>query len=177
MAPPKQPRRPEGGADLHDKLRDLVGEVVEQRKAEQARAESRPERARRRRLVVLSLVFGVLIVGVAAPAVFAALFLKGETIPDELVGVWTTSASRYADRTFEITKTSLIFQTGEGDYTAHQISRVRKDSDEKGTLYTIDYLNLGEVYEFSFYYTQRRERVIRFENQPEMDWGKKSSDD
>ncbi len=40
---------------------------------------------------------------------------KNRAIPNNLIGVWETSDPKYSDRTFEITRNEIIFQTGEND--------------------------------------------------------------
>ena len=39
---------------------------------------------------------------------------KKTAVPDDLIGVWETTAPTYADRFFEIKTDEVIFGTGEG---------------------------------------------------------------
>ncbi|MFQ5897231.1 MAG: hypothetical protein ACE5JN_03200 [Candidatus Methylomirabilia bacterium] len=100
-------------------------------------------------------------------------FGQHTTVPDDLIGVWKTSAPKYADRFFEITKDTIIFGTGNGNTTVHPIWKIETARDSYDTLYTISYVALeGEVYNFSFYHALTGGGVIRFKNQKQMTWTK-----
>ena len=98
-------------------------------------------------------------------------------IPDDLIGVWRTLAPAYADRFFEIKTDQVIFGTGEGQSDTYPITKIRIEEDpkEQGTLYVISYKNIeGQEYNFSFYYDPANQATIRFKNQKEMVWTKKT---
>jgi hypothetical protein len=98
------------------------------------------------------------------------------TVPDDLVGVWETTAPTYADRLFEIKTDEVIFGTGENTFDTYPITKMKieKDSKEQKTLYIICYKNTaGQEYKFSFYYDPANQGTIRFKNQKEMVWTKK----
>ena len=100
------------------------------------------------------------------------------TIPEELIGVWLTKDSRYANYPFEIKKNTVIFEQGLGylDFDVYPIAGVKKTELEGQTLYIICYtLTSGKEFEFSFYYSAANGGEIRFKNQPEMLWTKKKS--
>ncbi len=106
---------------------------------------------------------------------YAALSHRSETIPDALLGLWTTSASKYADRYFEIGPTWLRFDTGTSNAPVYRIANVGSSEKGNATLYRVEYL-IGEgAYTFSFLYEQFPEAVIRFENQPFVAWRKGAS--
>ncbi len=97
-------------------------------------------------------------------------------IPEELIGVWETTAPDYADHPFEITTREVIFGTGEGTFDAYPIARIKIEEDvkEQKTLYIICYKNTArQEYKFSFYYDSTNRGAIRFKNQKEMVWTKK----
>ena len=103
---------------------------------------------------------------------------KIAVVPENLIGVWGTSDPTYADRTFEITRYEVIFQTGEQDFNNYSIKRIEMEKvpGEENTLYTINYTNKeGLKYEFSFYYNPAGQGEIRYKNQRQMLWTKKKS--
>ncbi len=180
MTSPNDPGKPPepGKAELGKKAADLIAELSQQAAttAQAVRGASRDSaRSAGRRQRMLGYVLAGMLALVAVYAVVASgFFSKSTPIPDGLVGVWRTSAPSHRDRTFEITKTTLVFQIGEADYTIHPITRVKAVESEDGTLFTVDYTTSDEVFEFSFYYTATPEPVIRFKNQRQMEWKKEA---
>lgn len=181
----QQPRNPLSEGELRDLVREIVTEVVEQRtgtrKGEPPGAPTprRPKRptgpssGRDRRQLVMSLALLVLFLSVVVVGLVGSFMApRSATIPDELVGVWNTEASRYADRAFQISKAMLVFHTGDGGFTAHPITRVRTQEEDSGrTLYTVEYEADDAVYEFSFFYLPTT-GAIRFRNQQQLVWTK-----
>jgi len=56
-------------------------------------------------------------------------------VPENLIGVWGTSDPTYADRTFEITRNEVIFQTGEQTFDTYSIKSIEwKKPPEKKTV-------------------------------------------
>jgi hypothetical protein len=103
---------------------------------------------------------------------------KSLTVPDHLIGVWSTKDSRYADRSFEIRKEEIIFHTGEENFDTYRIKKIEVESapQKGGDLYIIHYKILeGKVYKFSFYYDPKGQGEIRYKNQPEMVWIREKS--
>ncbi|MGH7424069.1 MAG: hypothetical protein ACREJ1_10410, partial [Candidatus Methylomirabilales bacterium] len=49
---------------------------------------------------------------------------KESPVPDHLLGVWTTSAPRYADRYIEIRNDMIIFGTGGDAFELHALTDV-----------------------------------------------------
>ncbi len=102
---------------------------------------------------------------------------KKTTVPEDLIGVWETTAPTYADRPFEIKTDEVIFGTGEGKFDTYPITKIKieKDPTEQKTLYIICYKNIeGQEYKFSFYCDPANQGMIRFKNQKEMVWTKKT---
>jgi hypothetical protein len=101
---------------------------------------------------------------------------KKTVVPDDLIGVWETTAPTYADRFFEIKTDEVIFGTGEGKFDTYPITKVKmeKNREEQKTLYIIFYKNTArQEYKFSFYYDPANQGTIRFKNQKQMVWTKK----
>jgi len=98
------------------------------------------------------------------------------TIPDDLIGVWETTAPDYADHPFEIKTDEVLFGTGEEKFDTYPITKMKieKDPLEQMTLHIIYYKNItGQEYKFSFYYDPANQGTIRFKNQKEMVWTKR----
>ncbi len=99
-------------------------------------------------------------------------------VPEDLIGVWGTTSPTYEDRSFEIKADEIIFGTGEDKFDTYPITKIRieKDRKEQKTLYLICYKNIeGKEYKFFFYYDPANQGTIRFKNQKEMLWTKKTS--
>ena len=91
-------------------------------------------------------------------------------VPDDLVGMWKTSAKEYSDRFFKLSKDSISFGIGDGNTELYVIKKIKKTYEKGLILYTLYYEDSdGDSYELSFYYDQT-EGVIRLKNQKEMAW-------
>ena len=120
----------------------------------------------------LASILLVLWLGITA---YALLQDTSETIPDELLGVWTTATPEYGDRYFQIARTSLRFGLGEGREALYQILNVKEDASGPDRTYQIKYLGGENVYTLSFIYEPiSPEPVIRFANQKLMEWRKRT---
>lgn len=100
---------------------------------------------------------------------------KSKTVPDELVGVWKTSARQYADRSFELRKDTILFGTGGSGVSVNPIVKVEQVREEKENmvLYVIHYTGEGTSdYVLSFYYDAANGGTIRFKNQMQIEWKK-----
>ena len=96
-------------------------------------------------------------------------------LPGELIGVWKTSAPKYNDCSFELTRDYIIFTNSHS--AAHVDTNFvlnMKQVPERGHfLYTILYENIHEQkYKFSFYYYSTKDGVIRLKNQTDVEWRK-----
>jgi hypothetical protein len=101
---------------------------------------------------------------------------SGQTtnIPDDMVGIWETSATKYKDRFMEFKKDVLIFGTGDGDQTVQAIQKVKADRQDQQDFYTVYYRDDdGEEYSFSFFYDPVG-GVIKLKNQEDIEWKKNS---
>ena len=166
----QQEPEPRTEAELRQIVRGIVGDYMDERQQELASQAEKSAPVWRNRTVILSFVLGV-IVATFVLSTFLPRILSNDlrTLPGELVGVWSTTDTRYADRAFEIKKDSLIFQTGGTSSTMHSIRRVDVEQSDSTTLYLVDYLNNEDVYTFSFYFDADSD-TIRFQNQLEMVW-------
>ena len=93
--------------------------------------------------------------------------------PNELVGIWKTSAPKYADRFFKIDQDTITIGTGGENVEIYTIKKItmKKDPAERSLLYTIYYKNEeGVEYKFAFYYSSEKGGMIRLKNQRHIVW-------
>ena len=120
-------------------------------------------------------------------AVFIILALLGGynckeemVVPDELLGVWETSDSKYEGCYFEVTEDEINFKDIEGDVNFFKITKIEaeEDPDEDFVTYIITYADLAEEldYELSILYFPGEEGTIRFKNQTNIVWVKSETD-
>jgi hypothetical protein len=121
----------------------------------------------------------ILAITLAAALVVALVYfigghwhMRSTAMPPELIGLWRTTAPSHADRPFQFTDSTLVLHTGGTDSTVNRITDVRSKQTASGTDYTIEYVSEGDAYLFSFTLTPGPEPVIRFTNQPAMEWRK-----
>ena len=115
----------------------------------------------------------IALVGLSLALVSTLLWCTRETDVsiDSFLGVWKTSAPKYKDRFFEISESTITFGTGNGNSKKFTVDRVIKTVEEKKTVYTISYNDVeGSDFKRAFYYTSKNNGVIRFKNQPEIEW-------
>ena len=110
-----------------------------------------------------------------------------ESIPDELVGAWTTATPSYDDVSFRILRDSLVFRSGD-HVGAYEITRVRGTyRGPMATSYVVEYANRGNVYEFSLVYYPPQgggtapnvstDGFIQLTHQAKMDWRRSDRSD
>jgi hypothetical protein len=100
---------------------------------------------------------------------------EDETLPQELMGVWRSSAPKYADCTLELSKELIIFTSGEfQDFiNVNFIIKVERKPERNHVVYTIHYENAEKQrYKFVFYHYPSEGGVIRPKNQIEIEWRK-----
>jgi hypothetical protein len=121
-------------------------------KAVKGKPSQRPSASKR--TVILFVVAFVVVAAAVAVSVFPSLFSRTTaTIPDDLIGVWKTTAPNYADRSFEMSRTTVGLE---------------REENGQVTSYTLTY---ADGLKFSFTYEKVAD-VIRFVNQPEFFWSR-----
>jgi hypothetical protein len=119
------------------------------------------------RRVFLALAFSVSLIGCEP---------KGpETVPEDLMGVWKTSAPKYKACSFELSTDNLVFRNER--LREHSevgfIAKTEKISERNHISYTIHHKNLeGQVSKLTFYYYPLKGGTIRFKNQKRIEWKK-----
>jgi len=99
-----------------------------------------------------------------------------KTVPEELIGVWKTQEPNYADRPFQLTRDTVTFWTGGGEYYTRAVVRITKVQEDRNVLYTVFYTEPGDPekfeFKFAFYYDAAADGAIRWKNQRHMVWMK-----
>lgn len=104
-----------------------------------------------------------------------------KALPDELVGVWRTSAEKYDNVYLELTKDLIVFANEDflekidNNFISkiEQIQVRKENQKKKDILYIIHYENdEGLKYQISFYYDPSEGGVIRLKNQEKIEWRK-----
>ena len=169
---------PHTADELREMVREIVHDILQHGTREFAPAAPSVPPARRRwwqRIDVALALASVLVALWLGVTAYAFLQDASDTIPDELLGVWTTATPKYADRYFQIARTSLRFGAGEGNVAEYQILKVEEDASGSYPTYRIDYMGGKNVYTFSFIYQRiSPEPVIRFVNQQFIEWRKRT---
>ena len=98
-----------------------------------------------------------------------------KTVPDSLVGVWTTPDPRYADRFLDLGRGSVTFGQGHGAQSVYAVSSVEWITDHGQSLFTIHYeTEDGTDASLSFYHVPLDGTLV-FRNQPQIHWFRKRS--
>ncbi len=104
---------------------------------------------------------------------------RTKTIPNELIGVWKTTAPDYADRFLELSRDTIRFGTGGDEFYARSIIGVEKILEDGNALYTIFYIDPADPekyqYKVAFYFDPGNQGVIRYKNRKDIAWTKRSS--
>jgi hypothetical protein len=148
-------------------MRKSTGEDMNQRISSAQRAgapPTAPTRARSRVKVLVTALGFVLVL--TAVWMLLPAWRRGETtMPDELLGTWTTTAPAYADRALEIRPTALVFHTGAGSFNMHRVRRVVRDEFGRSAVYAVEYEDAGAVETLAIQYVRASRPAIRLRNQ------------
>ena len=101
-----------------------------------------------------------------------------KTAPNDLVGIWETSAPKYADRFFKIDQDTITIGQGGDAFEIHVIKKIhaKKIPEERSILYTIYYENESvDDYKFAFYYSPENGGMIRLKHKKNIIWKKKNN--
>ena len=95
-----------------------------------------------------------------------------EEVPAEVIGLWTTTAPRYADRAFEITSETVYLHQGGDLFATYGIlrSRITMHEDQE-PIYSLEYRDdSADEYSWEFYVSSEEGGTIRFTNQEVIVW-------
>ncbi|GMR12052.1 MAG: hypothetical protein BMS9Abin29_0239 [Gemmatimonadota bacterium] len=95
-----------------------------------------------------------------------------EEVPTELLGRWTTTDARYADRAFEITPETFYLGQGDDRFVSYTILRIRIiPRRDKSPVHSVEYRDeSGDETAFQFLVSDEQGGTIRFPNQRELVW-------
>ncbi|MEE8148538.1 MAG: hypothetical protein V3T24_13100 [Longimicrobiales bacterium] len=95
-------------------------------------------------------------------------------VPTEILGRWTTTDPRYADRAFEITRERVYLHQGGDEFALYAVLGFRIIvSEDDAPIYSVVYRDdAAEEYSFRFYLSHEGGDAIRFTNQQEMVWSR-----
>jgi len=116
-----------------------------------------------------------------APAALVAVFVgimtllpqTPESLPPQLIGSWSTSAGKYAERTLLISESEIAFEQGSREgFASYPITGITSERNADGALaYDITYDNAGVSHRFSFTH-QPVGNTLTLKNQPQVVWEK-----
>lgn len=117
----------------------------------------------------------------SSPAILLSVLLFSlvgcgrDTVPEELLGRWTTADVRYEGRAFELTDSAIRIFTAPEKFEQHRISGVDIEVLDGGeVLLTIDYEAEGRSLQFSVAYERPGPDGVpgwvHLANQPDFEW-------
>jgi hypothetical protein len=112
-------------------------------------------------------------------AIVIALFSFGcsrnTDVPGELIGVWETSAPKYADRHLAFDEYYVTLGLGAGEEVSYIIKNIEAKQENGGTAYTFDYEDSeGEDWTLAFYFEAANDGLIILNNSDNV-WKKVKS--
>ena len=121
----------------------------------------------------LLMFFGLVVVSGVFAAVSGGRSESGIVMSDSLLGIWKTTAPRYAGRFFELATDIVVFGTGDGGAEVHSIATVEAVPEDQLRLYTVWY-RAGETEEsdqlaFRFYHDPVQ-NLITLKHQEDIPW-------
>ncbi len=95
-----------------------------------------------------------------------------QTLPDEVVGLWKSSAKGYEDNALELRKDAILFGVGGPEVNADGIYKVEQAREPDGRTFLKLYFTDqdGNDYDTSLYFDPKGGGSIRFKNHPEVEW-------
>jgi hypothetical protein len=107
--------------------------------------------------------------------ILAALTWQDPThkhLPDDLIGEWHTTDTKYTDRALLLDQACITFMTGQGGVSVGFIKNVQESSDGNRRLFTISYTVDNVLNEVTFYYDASNGQNLYFKNQEKIIWTK-----
>ena len=118
----------------------------------------------------LKWMIGVVLL-ILASGILLPRFFRDRDLPEELHGVWETSAEKYADRYFLLDKNAVGFETGAGKVDWYEITHVTETRENNTILYSIEFQKVeGTLFKRNLYFDSSNGGKIRFKNQPDIEW-------
>ena len=134
-----------------------------------------------KKILEKSKSYWLVLVGIILLTSFIATALQTDetvSLPKKIIGEWTTTYPKYADRFFALEKRLITIGTGKDDFKVFFISDVQLNEDNRGGSYKLTYSDTqGIKYEFTFHYfpDEGDDGAIRLKNRNETVWVKKKN--
>jgi hypothetical protein len=99
-----------------------------------------------------------------------------KSVPDELIGTWTTESHEYNGIFLELGQKTILFGKKDGSVDRFNIVRIKRNK-QKGewVRYTIFYRNYQmNMFEFPILYHPHNSGTVRFVNNEQYCWSRKS---
>ena len=97
---------------------------------------------------------------------------SNDALPEYLIGTWTTSAPKYADRYLKFSEDFVTFGVGEGREESYYIRKIRTEQDAGGSLCTVYYEDPEkEEWTLTFVYYPNNGGTIKLNNSDDI-WEK-----
>jgi len=90
-------------------------------------------------------------------------------LPDELVGIWRTTAPAYAGHSLHLSSSTVGFGVDEGGESTYLIRRVTHERELDRRLYTVTYTDPADQ-AVSFYYEPADGGTITLKHQRKFQW-------
>jgi hypothetical protein len=126
-----------------------------------------PGASRSSRLVLAAVL--VLLLAVARDPLWSWWSAYG-SVPRELLGGWSTSSPRFADRGFEVTPDTLRLQLGGGETVAYRIVGVHRGGNPEESVFTFRYRD--EEQDLKMGLRIGRDSTVYLVNVPNVPWRK-----
>ena len=94
------------------------------------------------------------------------------TLPENLIGTYTTSVPDYGDRSLELTPDEIVFGLGDAGLVRHDIESVSREEEGSKLLYTLAYAGEGGTDHLLFYHDEENGGSIVLHNQTSIVWNK-----
>ncbi|HBF42530.1 MAG TPA: hypothetical protein DDW42_02655 [Desulfobacteraceae bacterium] len=103
---------------------------------------------------------------------FGCNTMEDKNVPEELLGEWKTSDTRYVGCVLEFTDSKIIFKNGSSYVNTNFINDIKEFHKKDIIIYEICYKDIeGEEFQLSLFYIKTRTGGhIRFRNQEKVKW-------
>ena len=130
-----------------------------------------PSPALRRQWVSPALIVALLVT-VAAGYLVLRPEVRADPLPDVTIGKWVTTDARYRQRSFDLSPTTVIFQTGtgDGDATRHPVLGTTVTTDHGKQIVTVDYGVGDGSMALAFWIDDGPEPTLRLMSQQDIVW-------
>ena len=137
----------------------------------QSSAEPPKENRRKRRSYRLGFAAVLVLLMVAARDPLWSWWSAYGSVPEELLGGWSTDSPRFADRGFVVTPDSLRLQLGADDTVTYSIVGVRRGGKADESLFTLRYYDGDQNLQMAL--KMDGDSTVSLVNLPHVSWRKK----